>query len=464
MKKNKIINILILVLLCVLTNNIYSQTQDIETILKQDSIIIGEQIEYVINAKVPKSSHIVFPELKDTISKHIVIIADIKSSMKAESGFNNYQKKYLITSFDTGYQSIGPIHLKIINNKDTNEYITSPNKLLVKPYVLLDTIPVDTIYSNVQGFVVFGKNGFKEEIEKNIPDSIKQNISTDSLSNLKNYIKEQLVNIFSSQLTKNAEIYNQDEIMQIIEASDQKMFIVDKTGILEDFIVAGSVDTVFVQEFQKVKSAQALFTVYRIKDINEDLLNTPFTFSELWYYIKHYLSKYWWVLVILLLISAAIVYFFKYYKKGIKPQFIKVPPKRPAHIIALEKLEIIRKEKIWSNGHIKEFYVQLTDVLREYIENRFDIYAVEMTTSEILDSISKLGAICSESEIIKLQQVLYIADSVKFAKYIAMQNENDLSMKNAIDFVEKTKDIESNSNNIERVEAEIEVVKDVNNL
>ncbi|MDD3859651.1 MAG: hypothetical protein PHW83_05590, partial [Bacteroidales bacterium] len=125
---------------------------------------------------------------------------------------------------------------------------------------------------------------------------------------------------------------------------------------------------------------------------------------------------------------------------------------------ALEKLEQIRKEKIWSHGKIKEFHVQITDVIREYIENRFDIYAIEMTTSEILEAINNTN--CNETNKQKLQQILELADAVKFAKYQSLQNENDLSMSNSFDFVESTKEIIEENQQIKQVEAEIEMSDD----
>ena len=344
----------------------------------------------------------------------------------------------------------------IVENADTNYYITDSISIFVKPYVLLDTIPVDTIYANRSGFIAFGKDGFKKEIEKYIPDSIKQSVSSDSLIIIKEAMKEHLTQLFSSELTQHTGLYNQEEILKIAESSTQKMFIVDKGGIAEDFIVAGSVDTVFVQEYQQVQQNQPLFTLYRIKDINDELYNTPFNLAEFWYYFKIYLAKYWWALALLLIVVGAIIYFFKYYRKDIKPTFLRIKPQLPAHIIALEKLENIRNQKIWAKGQIKEFHVQLTDVVREYIENRFGIYAVEMTSSEILEAFGVENVIV-DTDFMKLRQILEIADAVKFAKYQALQNENDLALRNAFEFVESTKEIiEENLKEI-KVEAEIEM-------
>ncbi len=455
--------LLSLLIFAVFANCTFAQEIPLSVKILKDTILIGEQTELQIEAKVPKGSEIIFPVFKDTISENIQLILDSKPVITETDGFKTYQKSYLFTSFDTGYNNIAAIPIRIVNNADTNYYLTAESQIFVKPFVLLDTIPVDTIYADRAGYIVFGKDGFKKEIEQHIPDSIKQSLPTDSLEMLKASIKDQLLNLFSSELTKNTALYNQDDITKIAEASAQKMFIVDKSGILADYIVAGSVDTVFVQQFQQVTQGQALFTLYRIKDINEDLYNTPFNFAEFWYYFKKYLKQFWWILAIIIVIAAGLFYFFVYYKKDKKPIFFKVKPKLPAHIIALGRLEQIRKDKIWSKGLIKEYHSEVTDVLREYIENRFGIFAMEMTTSEIIESFDR-QSIIDDTDMLKLRQILEIADAVKFAKYQALQNENDLALRNSFDFVQNTKEFIEENSDLKQSEAEIQVTEESEKL
>ena len=246
-------------------NSIFAQEIQVSAKIQKDTIIIGEQIELLIEAKIPKNSELIFQEYKDTLTEAVEIILNSKPEIVDEKDFKLVTKKLLITSFDTGINVIPSISFKIVQNQDTNVLSSNGLELFVEPYVLIDTIPVDTIYSSKSGFVVFGRNGFKSEIEQNIPDSIKQSLSTDSLQMLKDYIKNELVQIFSSEVTQKTGLYNQEEILKIVESSSQKLYIVDKGGILEDFICAGSVDTVFVKEYQKVEALQALFTLYKIK-------------------------------------------------------------------------------------------------------------------------------------------------------------------------------------------------------
>ncbi len=108
---------------------------------------------------------------------------------------------------------------------------------------------------------------------------------------------------------------------------------------------------------------------------------------------------------------------------------------------AMTELERIRNEKIWQQGKVKDFYTELTDVLREYIELRYHISALEMTSDEVLSMIKSGKILDSEQEQI-LSQVLKLADLVKFAKWTPELKENDQSLENAVLFVEKTKPVE----------------------
>jgi len=122
-----------------------------------------------------------------------------------------------------------------------------------------------------------------------------------------------------------------------------------------------------------------------------------------------------------------------------KPIIIQEKPiiKRPAHEIAFEKLEEIRKEKIWQQGRAKEYYTQLTDVLREYLENRFDVPTFEKTSSEIIDSLQFIKKEYSE-QLNSLRRIFNISDLVKFAKLIPDINENNAVLNNSTDFVTET--------------------------
>ena len=112
-------------------------------------------------------------------------------------------------------------------------------------------------------------------------------------------------------------------------------------------------------------------------------------------------------------------------------------PLRPADEVALEKLDAIKEKKIWQQGQVKEYYTQLTDVVREYIARRFEVSSVEQTSDETLRDIRPL---LSERKDLydQLRKMLTLADLVKFAKWSTTPDENELSLRNAYTFVKET--------------------------
>ncbi len=162
------------------------------------------------------------------------------------------------------------------------------------------------------------------------------------------------------------------------------------------------------------------------------VMNPPFMWSD-------------WAGVIFLSILAIplmflIIYFIVRYRDN-KPiiKHIKIEPKLPPHQLAMKEIERIKTEKVWQKGRSKEYYTELTDTLRTYIQDRFGFNAMEMTSSEIIDKLMEVEA----KDIRDLKELFLTADLVKFAKHDPMMNENDSNLLNAISFINDTKDEES---------------------
>lgn len=143
------------------------------------------------------------------------------------------------------------------------------------------------------------------------------------------------------------------------------------------------------------------------------------------------------------ILIGAIIFFLLYSikrKKKNQPIFARPPkPKEPAHIVALRELDRIKAEKIWQQGKTKQYYSELTDALREYIEDRFEIRAMEQVTDEILDSFRAQKDLLNQKNFANLSQILRLADLVKFAKYTPLPDDDNLSLVNAYFFVNETK-------------------------
>jgi hypothetical protein len=109
----------------------------------------------------------------------------------------------------------------------------------------------------------------------------------------------------------------------------------------------------------------------------------------------------------------------------------------PAHVIAFRDLEELQRQQLWQKGEVKLYYSRLTEILRQYLENRYGVCSLEMTTSETLEALLKTGFKKDESYN-SLRTILNGSDLVKFAKYKPEPSENELHFTNSWKFVEAT--------------------------
>lgn len=124
-------------------------------------------------------------------------------------------------------------------------------------------------------------------------------------------------------------------------------------------------------------------------------------------------------------------------EKKVSVAAARMVPSRPAHEVALEKLEKLRLKKLWQADRTKEYYIELSDIVREYIEFRFGIMALELTTDETVTALLRQQV--DAQQVDALRKMLQLADLAKFAKYRPMSDENEKSMDVAKGFVEATK-------------------------
>lgn len=155
---------------------------------------------------------------------------------------------------------------------------------------------------------------------------------------------------------------------------------------------------------------------------------TPLKFGE----ISGYLL---WGLLIVVLLGALIWWLFTR-KKGLTilgtPKVV-VPP----HVEAIKALEALHHQKLWQNGRHKQYYTGITDILRHYIERRYKVAAPDMITPDIIEALGKFEI--PEGNFDHLENILKVADLVKFAKLIPTPDENEEIYTDAFYFVEATK-------------------------
>ncbi len=172
-------------------------------------------------------------------------------------------------------------------------------------------------------------------------------------------------------------------------------------------------------------------TAQGIKDIKE-IYEVPYSWMD-------WLRENWsWVAggAVLVAILAAVIRFLV--RRARKPKERKevVPTIKPMHVRALEALDAINRKNMWQQGLTKEYQSQVTDVLRAYIEERFNVPAMESTTDELLASLRMSEMNAGQRE--QLANMLHMADMVKFAKWTPLPAENEQLMAGAIKLVQQT--------------------------
>lgn len=167
-------------------------------------------------------------------------------------------------------------------------------------------------------------------------------------------------------------------------------------------------------------------TAEAIKDIKAPL-TAPWTFEEILPYILY---------GVLVLLLVGIGYYFWKKRKPKEPEHLKYDPKIPAHILALEGLNNLFEQNLWQKGEIKRYHIVLTEIIRLYIERRFNIPALEMVSNDIINDLKAKEL--DEELINKLRFIFSIADLVKFAKSQPIADENSKSMDYAVEFVKAT--------------------------
>lgn len=114
-----------------------------------------------------------------------------------------------------------------------------------------------------------------------------------------------------------------------------------------------------------------------------------------------------------------------------------IPLLKPAHVLALEELAMLKEKRLWQQGLIKPYYSEVTEIIRRYFENRFGFRALEQTTDEILIALSMFERAHPVRE--KAETMLRRADLVKFAKHQPSIPEHEQMLELAHEIVDMTK-------------------------
>jgi hypothetical protein len=290
-----------------------------------------------------------------------------------------------------------------------------------------------------------------------IGDQINYTVTVDKPSGLKLSLP-----LYKDTLCKNIEIISGPHVDS---ASGQN----GRTKIIQKYLVtsfdSGSyqVKPVFAEAkneggLKRYYSDYSMLEVIRVKIAPAD------TTSRIFDIIKPYRAPITmgevlpWILALIVLgiIVWAIIRYLPKLKKSDNNIAVDIPVE-PAHVIAFRELELLKYEELWQKGEIKKYYTKLTEILRQYLENRYRVYSLEMTTVETLDALVKTG-FRKNGAYNDLKSVLTGADFVKFAKYTPVAEENESHFQTSWKFVDMTKESEITAKSVKEEAKEKEAV------
>lgn len=179
--------------------------------------------------------------------------------------------------------------------------------------------------------------------------------------------------------------------------------------------------------------------VSQMKDINP--IADAVDFETKWYdWFPDWLTDYWQLyLAAILLIAAGICAYLILTKKVDVPLIPKKKPV-PPYQLAMQRLTALKEENLWQSGQEKEYYTRLIDILRDYLQGRFGINAMEMTSQQITRVLHENEETRLSNS--RMKRILDIADMVKFAKVRPLPDDNFRAFTEATQFVEETKPVE----------------------
>lgn len=183
--------------------------------------------------------------------------------------------------------------------------------------------------------------------------------------------------------------------------------------------------------------------VLKVIPVDVDSLATIHDFSDvvdpsrkLVDYLPDFLADYGvWILALIAVLAIAYFLVRRYMRRDqpAEKKVVIIPP----YELALQELDHLKADKLCEQGQEKEFYTRLTDILRRYLQGRFGINAMEMTSTQIRHILSANEQTRLSRR--NMEQVLETADFVKFAKVRPLPDDNVRSFQSALQFVEDTK-------------------------
>lgn len=187
----------------------------------------------------------------------------------------------------------------------------------------------------------------------------------------------------------------------------------------------------------KAKShALKVFTVEPLDTVHLDKFYPPYPYMDPEFSWEDWQGAVWCSFLFVLLICIAYILYSRARKGKPIVRIIRRKKYLPPHQVAISEIERIKNDRTLADENSKEYYTQLTNTLRNYIQSRYGFSAMEMTSDEIIDRLMQEN---DEQSLRELKDIFNTADLVKFAKYTTLINENDANLVAAVEYINQTK-------------------------
>jgi hypothetical protein len=198
----------------------------------------------------------------------------------------------------------------------------------------------------------------------------------------------------------------------------QQIFIRQKLYLTDSLLI--NVATVAIDTLKQ--------KMFPIKKIQQE----PYQFDDF--------KPYVWYVLLALIIIGLIIYLALRKKEILEEVYV---PALPPFEEAIQKLHELDEKLLWQNNQIKEYYSELTEIIRAYIERELKVPALESTTDELIETLTDFkdskSIVTTKETIKKLRDLLREADLVKFAKSKPMSEQIEINRKEAEEVVTELK-------------------------
>lgn len=158
--------------------------------------------------------------------------------------------------------------------------------------------------------------------------------------------------------------------------------------------------------------------------------------------LPDWLYYYWWAVLIGLGLIGGLIWLYRRYKR--EGSLLPKKPEPTPYEMAMRNLVELKGKKLWQQGQEKEYFTELTDILREYMYKRFGINALEMTSREIMQALKENAE--TKDKRAYMRQILSLSDFAKFAKVRPLPEDSEAAYDNAVKFVRETKPVDPDPN------------------